>query len=241
MEREDSLSGGEIFASTHVLARSVGHVINMVEFMSAAKDADKSGDRSEISNNNIINVTKQYLKDVQKQQLAQAVDVFKASCLQSFSFVWREGKIIQKGALPSPRHITITEDPRKFHELFDQAMHHAMITKSKVMTNSIQNAIYQMISSQWTPGYIMLEYSQAESSVAAASRATTSPAAGIGFGIRSYATYVLPATGVFIRGHSGTNGADIHHQFAVNGYTGPGKPLQHSTMLCSANISWDAS
>jgi len=104
VEREDSLSGGEIFASTHVLARSVGHVINMVEFMPAAKDADKSGDRFEISNNNVINVTEEHLNDVRKQQLAQAVDGYKATCLRSFSFRGREGKVIQKGALPTPRH-----------------------------------------------------------------------------------------------------------------------------------------
>ena len=41
---------------------------------------------------------------------------------------------------------TITEDPMKYQELFDQSMHHAMINQSKVMTNSAQKAIYQMMS-----------------------------------------------------------------------------------------------
>jgi len=136
---------------------------------------------NEICNDSIINVTEEHINDVQKQQVAQAVDGFKAACLLSFSFVGRQGKVIQKGALPSPHPITITQDPMKFQELFDQAMHHTLINQSKVMTNSVQNAIYQMINSQLTPGYKGSAYSQLESSAAAATRATTSPAACIGF------------------------------------------------------------
>jgi len=70
--------------------------------------------------------------------LGEAVDGFKAACLQSFSFIGREGKVIQKSALPTPRHITISKDPMKFQEMFDQAMHHALINQSGVvMTNSV--------------------------------------------------------------------------------------------------------
>jgi hypothetical protein len=68
--------------------------------------------------------------------LGEAVDGFKAACLQSFSFIGREGKVNQKSALSTPHHITISKDPMKFQEMFDQAMHHAMINQPKVWTNS---------------------------------------------------------------------------------------------------------
>jgi len=83
---------GEFFMSTHFLARLVGHVINIhcsnmyyyiniVDFKSAAEDASKSGDESEVSNNNIINITEEHFNDVHKQQLAQSIDGFKATCI----------------------------------------------------------------------------------------------------------------------------------------------------------------
>ena len=54
----------------------------------------------------------------------------------TFSMVGRGGKVIQK-----------------FLEMFDMAMHHALINQSKVMMNSVQNAIYDMMKNSWTPGY----------------------------------------------------------------------------------------
>ena len=85
----------------------------------------------------IIKVTKEHLNDIQKQQLTQAVDGFKDACLQTFSMVNREGKVIQKTNFSTPLHSTITEDFVKFQEMFHQAMHHALINQSKIMTNSV--------------------------------------------------------------------------------------------------------
>ena len=78
VERENFPSGGEIFALTRFLARPVGHIINIhgsnmyhnsntVEIISTAKDPDKSGDGSKISNDNVLNITKEHLNDAQKQ------------------------------------------------------------------------------------------------------------------------------------------------------------------------------
>ena len=63
----------------------------------------------------------------------------------TFSMVDRGGKVIQKNSFPTPHHITITKDSVKFQEMFDMAMHHALNKQSKVMTNSIKNAIYDMM------------------------------------------------------------------------------------------------
>ena len=51
---------GEFFMSTcflHIHDSNMYHYINMVNFRQAAEDADKSSDGSEISNNDVINVT----------------------------------------------------------------------------------------------------------------------------------------------------------------------------------------
>ena len=69
----------------------------------------------------------------------------------------------------------------KFQEMFDQAMHHALINQSKVMMNYVQNIVHQMMSGQWTPGNIGPVHSQAESSAAAATRVAASLATDIGF------------------------------------------------------------
>jgi hypothetical protein len=135
---------------------------------------------TEVHTDNTIKFTKEQLSDEQRQQLAEAVKGFEDECLLTFGMVGREGKVIKKTDFPTPRRITVTEDSAKFQEMFDQAMHHALINQSKVMMNSVQNAIYEMMKSIWTPGYTGPCYSQSESSAAAADREAASAAAGIG-------------------------------------------------------------
>ena len=59
------------------------------------------------------------------------------------------------------------------------AKHHALINQSEIMSNSVQNAIYKMMKSSGTPGYIGSCYFQPESSTAAASRVVASAIAGV--------------------------------------------------------------
>ena len=107
-------------------------------------------------------------------------------------------------------HITIFEDPMKFQDMFDQAMHQNMINQPKVMTNSGQNTIYQMMNGNWTPGFTGPCFSQIESSAIAARRTSASPAGGIGrHMIRSYATSILLATGISIRGDLDADGSNL--------------------------------
>ena len=114
----------------------------MVEVNSA--DGDH---HTEVHTDNTIKFTKEQLSDEQRQQLAEAVKGFEDECLLTFGMVSREGKVIKKTDFPTPRRITVTKDSAKFQEMFDQAMHHALINQSKVMTNSVQNAIYEMMKS----------------------------------------------------------------------------------------------
>ena len=103
--------------------------INTVDGASA-----NDGSHAEIDPSNVLKVTEDQLNEDQKQKMAQAID---EACLQTFSMVGREGKVIQKTDFPMSRHITIIEDSVKFQEIFDQAMHHALINQSNVMKNFV--------------------------------------------------------------------------------------------------------
>ena len=144
----------------------MGHIINihdnttygyisMAEVTKADKTKAAEGDtHAEVHTNNTIKVTKEQLSEEQKQQLARAVENFEDECLMTFSMLSRGGKVIQKENFPMPHRITITEDIVKFQEMFNMAMHHALINQSGIMSNSVQNAIYRMMKGNWTPGYI---------------------------------------------------------------------------------------
>ena len=49
----------------------------------------------------------------------------------------KKEKVIQKTTFPTLCHITITEGLMKFHDMFNQAMHHTMINLAKVLRNSV--------------------------------------------------------------------------------------------------------
>ena len=104
----------------------MGHVINIQD--------DK---HAEVQINNTIKVTKEQVSDEQKQELAKVVEGFEDECLLTSSMVGREGKVIRKGNFPKSCRIAVTEDFVKFQEMFNLAMHHALVIQSKVMTNSV--------------------------------------------------------------------------------------------------------
>ena len=79
------------FASTHLLARSVGHEsFNMVELT----------DKSAVSEENQIPVPEDKLKEEQKKEYEELVEKLKRECLKSYS-VNRSGEVIKKFNLPS--------------------------------------------------------------------------------------------------------------------------------------------
>ena len=85
-----------IFASTHLLARPVGHErFNMVELT----------DKSAVSEENQIPVPEDKLKEEQKKEYEELVEKFKSECLKSYS-VNRSGEVIKKFNLPSFQPLT---------------------------------------------------------------------------------------------------------------------------------------
>ena len=85
-----------IFASTHLLARLVGHEsFNMVELT----------DKSAVSEENQILVPEDKLKEEQKKEYEELVEKLKRECLKSYS-VNRSGEVIKKFNLPSFQPLT---------------------------------------------------------------------------------------------------------------------------------------
>jgi hypothetical protein len=80
----------------------------------------------------------------QREDMAKAMDEFKVEFLKSFSKT-KSGEVIKKFPPPSPRNIVIHEDPGKLTEMINEALHHALVNQSDVITNAMHNAIVQAL------------------------------------------------------------------------------------------------
>jgi hypothetical protein len=101
-------------------------------------------DPHNVSKQNIMMVTEEDLKAEQREDMAKAMDEFKAEFLKSFSKT-KSGEVIKKFPPPSARNIVIHEDLGKPSEMVNEALHHALINQSDVMTNAMHNAIIQAL------------------------------------------------------------------------------------------------
>jgi hypothetical protein len=101
-------------------------------------------DPQNVSKQNIMVVTDEDLKAEQREDMAKAMDEFKAEFLKSFSKT-KSGEVIKKFPSPSPHNNVIHEDPRKLSEMVNEALHHALNNQSDVMTNAMHNAIVQAL------------------------------------------------------------------------------------------------
>jgi len=125
---------------------------------------------------NVIPVTEANLRDEQKQAMAKAIEDYKQLCLKSFSII-RSGKVIQKEALPMPRHITFEANPGKLQEMVDGAVNRALINQAGVLSNTVFNAVARTFKEgQLPPNYVGPAYHQPGSSLVTAPSATTAVA-----------------------------------------------------------------
>jgi len=127
---------------------------------------------TDFDTDNIIPVMEANLRDEQKQAMAKAMEEYKQLCLKSFS-VNRSGEVIQKEALLMPQQITFEANPSKLHEMVDNAINHALINKSSVLSNTIFNAMARTFKEgQIPPSYVGPAYHQPGSSSVTAPSAT---------------------------------------------------------------------
>ena len=117
---------------------------------------------------NVISVTEANLRDEQKQAIAKAMEDYKQQCLKSFS-INRSGQVIQKEALPAPRHITFEANPGKLQDMVDNAIDRALINQAGVLSNTVFNVVARTFKEgQLPPNYVGLAYHQPGSSLVTA-------------------------------------------------------------------------
>jgi len=125
---------------------------------------------------NVIPVTEANLRDEQKQAIAKAMEDYKQQCLKSFS-INRSGEVIQKEALPAPRHITFEANPGKLQDMVDNAINRALVNQAGVLSNTVFNAMARTFKKgQLPPNYVGPAYHQPGSPVVMAPSATTAAA-----------------------------------------------------------------
>jgi hypothetical protein len=88
----------------------------------------------------VIPVTEANLRDEQKQAIAKAMEDYKQQCLKSFS-INRSGEVIQKEALPMPRHVTFEANPGKLQDMVDSAINRALTNQAGVLSNTVFNTV----------------------------------------------------------------------------------------------------
>jgi hypothetical protein len=144
-----------IFASTHLLARLVGHKsFNMVELT----------DKSAVSEENQIPVPEDKLKEEQKKEYEELVEKFKRECIKSYS-VNRSGEVIKKFNLPSFQPLTEAQRESKMIDAVGQAVVQAFIKSATVMGNTVDNAVVKTFAKGtllgcMSPYYIQLDQMQ---------------------------------------------------------------------------------
>jgi hypothetical protein len=99
-----------------------------------------------VSKQNIMMVIEEDVKAEQREDMAKAMDEFRAEFLKLFSKT-KSGEVIKKFPPLSPHNIVIHEDPGKLSEMVNEALHHALINQSDVMTNETHNAVVQALRS----------------------------------------------------------------------------------------------
>ena len=140
------------FASTHLLARSMGHEsFNMVELT----------DKSAVCKENQILVPEDKLKEEQKKEYEELVDRFKRECLKSYS-INRSGEVIKKSNLPSFQPLIKSQHESKMIDAVGQAVAQAFIKSAIVMGNTVHNAVVKTFAEGTFPGcmgpcYIQLD------------------------------------------------------------------------------------
>jgi hypothetical protein len=163
-----------IFASTHLLARLVGHKsFNMVDIT----------DKSELNEENYVLVPEDKLKEDQKKEYEERVEQFKHECLKSYN-ITRSGDVIKKFNLPSFGPLIEAQCENKMMDAVGQAVAQAFIKSATGMGNTVHNAVVKTFAEITFPGcmgpcYIQpnqMQYTPLEVSMAAALSAQDSQA-----------------------------------------------------------------
>jgi hypothetical protein len=76
------------------------------------------------------------------------------------SYGQTKGGVYKKNPLPAPQHITFSANPQGLQDMINKAMHQTMIDQSKVLANTIQNCLTEMLKKGTEEGYVGPAYFQ---------------------------------------------------------------------------------
>lgn len=113
---------------------------------------DKKKGNSDGHNDNVISVEESNLKQDQKAELDEALEVYKRECLKSFSSN-RSGEVIKKADFPFVLPMTEKQRENRMLDMVHQAVGHAFVSHSQVMTNTVHNAVLNSLLGGVTQGY----------------------------------------------------------------------------------------
>jgi hypothetical protein len=83
---------------------------------------------------------------------------FEELCLDSYGQT--KSGFYTKNPLPMPQQITFSSDPQGLQDMMNKAMHQTMIDQSKVLSNTIQNCLTEMLKKGAEGGYVGPAYFQ---------------------------------------------------------------------------------
>jgi hypothetical protein len=101
----------------------------------------------------LIPIDKDKLKDEQKAELKQALDAYEQECLKAFS-TNRSGEVIKKLNFPSLQPLSEAQRENRILGMVNQAVAHAFIDHSNVMTNTVHNAVLNTLIGKGTQGFV---------------------------------------------------------------------------------------
>ena len=112
----------------------------------------KPKDGSSVSEDNYIPVEEDKLKDEQKAELDKSLEAYKHECLKSFSYT-RSGEVVKKFDFPTLQPLTETQRENKMLDMVHQAVGHAFVSHTPVMTNTVHNVMIKTLREGAFQGY----------------------------------------------------------------------------------------
>jgi hypothetical protein len=113
---------------------------------------------SEVDPENVQPITKDQLKDSDKAEFEARMKHYEELCLASYGQT--KSGVFKKCPLPTPKQVTFSADPEGLQDMMTKDMHQTMIDQSKVLANTIQNAIIDAHKKGAEGGYLGPTYFQ---------------------------------------------------------------------------------
>jgi CRISPR type IV-associated protein Csf3 len=106
----------------------------------------------EIDLGNVQAITRDQLKDADKDKFEAHMRYYEELCLESYGQT--KGGVFKKSLLPTPKQITFLADPESLKDMMTKAMHQIMTDQAKVFANMVQNSLIEALKKRAEGGYL---------------------------------------------------------------------------------------